>query len=131
MSPNHFFGIAAIIASTALLFSSFKTASAYPNGPNVSLGSNPIEAAQIDCNSQEQTLFANGNDAFIITDLIVSDGYSTGGVDLKLNGNTWMAFGENVVIAFESGIPIPPNATISCTTYYGRSVTITGYYAHP
>jgi len=131
MQSSHLFGIAAIIASIALLFSSVEHAFASPNGPNVSLGANPIEVAQVNCSNQSPTLFTTGNDAFIITDLIVADGYSTGGITLQLNGSNWLSFAENRIHAFSSGIPVPINSTLAVQCSYGRTVTISGYYAHP
>ena len=131
MDHRTLFGISAIILSSAVFVHSFNSANAFPQGPNVSMGSNPIASFYVACGQSSPTVLSTTSDLFIITDILVDDGYSTGGIDLQLNGSNWYAVGENVQIAMNSGLPVPLNSTLSCYSYYGRSMILSGYYAQP
>ena len=131
MDHRSLFGIAAILLSGAVFIHSLKSANAFPQGPNVGMGSNPIASFYVSCSQSEPTVLTTTSELFIITDILVSDGYSTGGIDLKLNGSSWYSLGENVQMAMQSGIPVPLNSTLSCYTYYGRNLVLSGYYAQP
>ena len=125
------FGAAAIIFSTGYFVRSFQPAQAFPQGPNVSMGSNPIAAFSDWCNNGAPTITTTGNDTLIITDIIVGDGASNDSATLRLNGVDWMTFPEITTQSFNSGFPVPPNSTLSCYAYYGKSIVISGYYTHP
>ena len=56
------FAIATIIFATGYFFRSFQPAQAYPQGPNVSLGSNPIVAFSSTCTSNNTTITTTGNE---------------------------------------------------------------------
>ena len=131
MDHRTLFGIAAIILSSAVFVHSFNAANAFPQGPNVSMGNNPIASFHVSCSQSNPTVLSTTSELFIITDILVSDGYSTGGIDLQLNGANWYSLGENVQMAMQSGIPVPLNSTLSCYTYYGRNLVLSGYYAQP
>ena len=131
MDHRTLFGIAAIILSSAVFVHSFNSANAFPKGPNVSMGSNPIASFHVSCSQSSPTVLTTTSELFIITDMLVSDGYSTGGIDLHLNGSNWYSLGENVQIAMNSGIPVPLNSTLSCYSYHGRNMIVSGYYAQP
>jgi len=125
------FAIAAIIFSTGYFLRSFQPAQAYPQGPNVSFGSNPIVAFSSTCTSSNTTITTTGNEILIITDIIVGDGSYSEGATLRLNGNDWMSFPKLTTQSFNSGFPVPTNSTLSCYAYYGKSIVISGYYTHP
>ena len=131
MDHRTLFGIAAIILSSSVFLHSLNSANAFPQGPNVGTGSNPIASFYVSCSQSSPTVINTTGELFIITDILVSDGYSTGGVDLQLNGSTWYSLGENVQMAMQSGIPVPLNSTLSCYSYYGRNLVLSGYYAQP
>ena len=122
---------AAIIFSSGYFLRSFQPAQAYPQGPNVSFGSNPIVAFSSNCNNSSATITTTGNEVLIITDIIVGNGSYDEGATLRLNGNDWMSFPEVTTQSFNSGFPVPPNSTLSCYAYYGKSIVISGYYTHP
>ena len=70
-------------------------ATAYPQGPNVSMGSNPREAFSINCNSASPTLLSTSKLTFIITDIIVADGGGTEDAQLSLNGSSFQRYPHN------------------------------------
>jgi len=76
MDYRSLFGIGFIIMATGYLFRSLQPANAYPTGPNVSMGSNPIDAFYVSCSQSEPAVLSTNNTVFIITDIFVSDGYS-------------------------------------------------------
>jgi hypothetical protein len=120
-----------LIAVLGYFAQSFSTAEAYPQGPNVSRGTNPVEAFSINCNSTTPTMVTTGNEKFIITDVVVANGGSTEDVTMYLNGSEWIRFPEMSMQSFNSGFPVPPNSTLTCYAYYSKRTIITGYYAHP
>ena len=127
---RNLFGLSTLIASVALLIWSIGETFAYPQGPNVSLGSNPIQVFQVSCNSSSPVIMTTANETFIITDLIVRSGSYTPGITLKLNGSGWLSFAQNKEFYFKSGLPVPPNSSLECQSSYGREVTVSGYIAH-
>ena len=131
MDYRNIFGLGFVIFSLGYFVRSFSPAIAGPNGPNVSMGSNPIASFYVSCSQSTPTILSTTSELFIITDILVSDGYSTGGIDLKLNSSNWFSLGENVQMAMQSGIPMPLNSTLSCYSYYGRDLILSGYYAQP
>ena len=131
MDYRNLFGIGFIILSLGYFVRSFQPANAFPQGPNISLGSNPIAAFNQSCGNSTPTILSTTNNIFIITDILINDGYSTDGVQFKLNGSNWIALGEDIEATLQSGLPIPVNSTLSCYSYYGRDVVISGYYTHP
>lgn len=120
-----------LLAVLGYLAHSFSIAEAYPQGPNVSRGTNPVEAFSINCNSSTPTMVTTGNEKFIITDVVVANGGSTEDVTMYLNGSEWIRFPETSMQSFNSGFPVPPNSTLTCYAYYSKRTIITGYYAHP
>ena len=129
--PQTLIGLALLIASAGYSYQSLQHANAYPQGPNVGLGSNPVEAFSFNCSSNSPQAFTTGNEMFIITDVIVADGTSTGTATLLLNGSDWLPFPEASVQSFNSGYPVPPNSTLSCIAYYPKRMAVAGYYAQP
>ena len=129
--PQLLLGSALLIASSGYAYRSLQQANAYPQGPNVSLGSNPVEAFSFNCSSGSPQAFTTGNEVFIITDVIVADGSGSGTATLILNGADWLPFPESSVQSFNSGYPVPPNSTLSCIAYYPKRMAVSGYYAQP
>lgn len=123
MSRNPF-GISAVIASIALLIWSIGETFAYPQGPNVSLGSNPIAAYYCNANTNwtNQT-----NETFIITDFASMN--NTAFIYLGGTANTDMRarFVEGTPISYVTGLPIPPSEFIHCGS---NAVVFSGYYTH-
>ena len=117
--------------SVGYLMGNIPFATAYPQGPNVSMGSNPIEAFAINCNSTTPTLLSTASLKFIITDIIVADGGGTEDAQLFLNGAAWFSVPEISTQSFNSGFPVPTNSTVTCYAYYSKRVIVSGYYAHP
>ena len=127
--PQLLISSAFLIASIGYAVQSLQQANAYPQGPNVGTGSNPIEAFSFMCTSSTPQAFTTGNELFIITDVVVTDGSYTESATLKLNGNDWISFPETSVFSFNSGFPVPPNSSLECYSYYSKRVAVSGYYA--
>ena len=127
--PQILLSSAIFIASLGYAYQSLQSANAYPQGPNVGMGSNPIEAFSFQCSSGSPQAFTTGNELFIITDVVVADGGGSEHAMLKLNGSDWIPFPEASVQSLNSGYPVPANSTLSCYAYYSKRVAISGYYA--
>ena len=128
MDYRNIFALAALIFSIGHTWNGIQSAHAYPTGPNVSQGSNPIHQAYKYCNGlSNETLVANtSNQDFIVTDIVVSNG----GVDILIDGITIM-FNTSGHIALRTGLKVSSGSTISCSDYSSYpGVTITGYYTH-
>lgn len=127
--PQILLSSAIFIASLGYAYQSLRSANAYPQGPNVAMGSNPVEAFSFQCNNTSPQSFTTGNELFIITDVVVTDGSYSESATIKLNGTDWLSFPELSVASFNSGFPVPPNSTINCYSYYSKRVAVSGYYA--
>ena len=143
---KHYFGIASIIFASACLIWSIGQAIAFPQSPNVSLGSNPaFSYYATSCTSDEVVATVPSDQVLIITDIISSvgdgddiiqfststttlgsfrvdhhvTGYSSGSIHRTMN---------NAHYKLHSGIVVPSSETLtlSCNS---NLVTITGYYA--
>ena len=121
---RNLFGISAVIASFALLIWSIGDTFAYPQGPNVSLGSNPIAANYCSAN----TNWTNAtNQTFVITDLASLNNTAylyvggTGHTDLRA------VFIEHSPISYVTGIPVSPGDYIHCGS---NAIVFSGYYTH-
>ena len=114
---NTLFGIASIIFGLAALVWSIGDSFAYPQGPNVSLGSNPI--VSIDCNSG-YTVPSNAD--LIITDFIGVNSYPS----LRLDGVNTISLTDGTH-NLTTGWRVPAGASISC---YSGSAYLTGYLTH-
>jgi len=112
--------IAALIASVALLISSIGNSFAYPHGPNVSTGTNPI--VSFNCDSAGYTVPSNSD--YIITDFIGVSGNpylhfdGTNSMYLNFAGNSTLMTGYRVSAGTE----------ITCTS---GGIHISGYRVHP
>jgi len=142
---KNLFGISAIIASLALLVWSIGETFAYPQGPNVSLGSNPI--VTILCSNSNGT----GNNVngfnnfttpyqvpsgfdFIITDM-GADAYNPTQIQID-NGNGyysvymhyWRGDGVPQTVTWNTGFNVPDGASVRCSS--NGDGFISGYLAH-
>ena len=111
------FGYAAILFGIGFVIRSFVPAYAY-NGPNISLGSNPIEHF-----SGSGTVFSNtsGRD-FIITDVSCNG-------DTVLNissSNAWFCR-AGASHSFSSGLRVSDGENVTASGYV---LFLSGYYAH-
>lgn len=142
---RHYFGLSTLLASVALLIWSIGETFAFPQGPNVSTGSNPI--VTLDCGTTSTTSsdilgypsFTNpyqvpaGFD-YIITDLGAH--YSNNTSILVDNGNNWQtiyshyfsAQGTTQGFSLETGVKVPSGAFVKCqSSAFGF---VSGYLAH-
>lgn len=127
MDYRNLFGTAAIILSCAVLIQSLNSANAFPQGANVSMGSNPIDQTMIACNGNESWT-NNTNSTFIITDLIVyGQSYV---INLYIDNNMIVKWVGNSEFNMNSGIKVNPGQVITCDGQTNRYFTISGYYAH-
>ena len=143
MDYRNILAFAAVIFATGYLVRSFQPANAFPQGPNVSMGSNPIESwAGRGNNWDTLTTLANN---FVITDISVywSDSGS-GDCRFYLSTDTtsssylfegWIreeySYLSQIERSFASGIPVAAGQTLYAKT--SNSIcryNISGYYTH-
>ena len=112
-------GMSAVIASCALLIWSIGETFAYPQGPNVSLGSNPIAASVAPTQLDELN-----QSTFVITDLASLNKhllFYVGGTDPDLRS----VFIEHSPISYVTKF-ISPGDFIHCSS----NAVFSGYYTH-
>ena len=112
----------------ALLVWSLGETYAFTQGPNVSMGSNPVES--IFCINKSFTYTVPAEQRLIVTDisLLLSSGNTA---DLQSNGATvWSTRGSNSTpvqhIHLKSGIPFEANEVLLCA----GQMSLTGWFAH-
>ena len=109
-----------LIASIALLISSTGNSFAYPQGPNVSTGTNPI--VTFNCNSSGYTVPTTSD--YIITDFI---GVSSSPYMNFDGGNTlYLNFSGNSTLM--TGYRVSAGTVISCGS---GNIHVSGYLVHP
>ena len=86
MNHRNILAVGFVILCSAVFVYSFKTANAVPKGPNISMGSNPIQSWAGRGSSGWKTLDTLTND-FIITDLLVSGTSSYCAVTVSTQNN--------------------------------------------
>lgn len=128
MDYRNILALAVLVLSIGHTWNSIQSAHAFPAGPNISTGSNPIEQSYKYCNglTNETVLSNTTNQSFIVTDLVVTGG----SVDILIDGNTIMNI-NSTHVALKTGLRIDGGSVISCTDNgsYPR-VTLVGYYTH-
>jgi len=112
----------------AVFVHSLKSANAFPQGPNVGLGSNPTADFYGSCNNSP--IFTTAVDeVFIITDISVGSYPYAGSISLNKDTNTNIPFSYGEDRSFQSGLKVPSNTPVQCTG--NVSILISGYYAQP
>ena len=106
----------ALISSVALLIFAMGNSFAYPQGPNISLGSNPI--VSFSCNSTAYVVPANND--YVITDFIGV--YS--GPYIYLDGVNTMYLSQSGNFGLTTGWKVPSGTAITCN---GGNVYLSGY----
>lgn len=126
MKPNYFLSVGFLLLCASIFMNSLTNANAYPQGPNVSLGQNPIDNYSSPCNSWDTLFTNNTNQIFTITDVVLTyTGNSA--ATLRVNGQYIYQSQDNY--GFISGLKIQPGETVECS-FNGNRVTISGYYTH-
>ena len=131
MDYRNLLGTAAIILSCAVLIQSLNSANAYPQGPNISLGSNPIDSANTTCSNSYTNLFTNNtSNTFVITEIILGSGNAA---ELKIDNQTIFyanSFsGRTSFYPLNTGFIVLPGSSVTCA-HSGDHMTISGYYTH-
>lgn len=123
------FGWGFLCFGVGFLVWSIGQAGAYPQGPSVDLGSNPIWSYAGACTSVSYTVPA-GQD-LIVTDIMKTGG-STGYITrLQIDGTTFFSSYAYDLLSYNTGFKIPSGSVISCTQDSGsHTVTISGYFVH-
>ena len=126
MDYRNLFGIAVIILSGSVFVHSLNSANAFPQGPNVSIGGNPIDHGYGNCNNSDIVFTNNASQVFIITDISKFYDAQYNGTELKVNGTTiWHSRGN---FNFRSGLRVSPGDVVTCSG--NNPLTISGYYTH-
>ena len=134
---KHYFGIASIIFATACLIWSIGQATAYPQGPNISRGSNPVFSVS-SSNYTTHTLYTNNTQGVaIITDFIAkgSINYTCNRTFTVSNSTDSISMSSSsdgmYHLALQSGLQVPSGESIEVSGgNYCSNVSISGYYAH-
>ena len=134
---KHYFGIASIIFASACLIWSIGQAIAFPQGPNTSLGSNPVFSVS-SVNYASHTLYTNNTTApAIITDFIAK-----GAVNYNCERNFTVSNSTEAIsisagtdgiyhMSLQSGLKVPAGESLQVSGgNYCAHVSISGYYAH-
>ena len=135
MDYRNILALAAVIFAAGYFVRSFQPAYAFPQGPNVSIGSNPIENFYGNANQTGSLTF---QDNFILTTLISStdscapkiDGtaFHTGSGSINMFYYRYAYFHPSPFSAGTAKLHIPSGSVLSlnnCSNYY-----IEGYYTH-
>ena len=141
---NHkqLFGFAAIILSSSVFVRSF----AYANGPNTSLGANPIFSfASTSCSSGQSVVSVPTGQVLVITD-IYSGSSARESLQLKTASGTLLGdfqvirnysqshynfFIKGGEVSLRSGIVVPEGEDLVLYCGSQNRVTLSGYYAQP
>jgi hypothetical protein len=137
------FGYAAILLSIGFVIRSITFAYAYPTGPNVSMGSNPIENFYgfDGISGQSNNTIFTSTSLFIITQFLSNNNDWCG---LQIDGqsvfnhynnslglertNSYSSFKGTIVVSAGSTVSIKnlhPSSQMNCAYY------LEGYYTHP
>jgi hypothetical protein len=140
---KHLFGISTLIMSIALLIWSIGETFAFPQGPNVSLGSNPI--VTLDCGSTTTSTDIGGyptySNPYVVPagfDYIITDlgAHYSGATSISVdNGNGWKSLyshyfsaqGTTQGFSLQTGAKVPSGASVRCS---GNDGFVSGYLAH-
>jgi hypothetical protein len=143
---KHLFGISTLIMSIALLIWSIGETFAYPQGPNVSLGSNPI--VTLDCGSTTTSTDIGGyptySNPYVVPagfDYIITDlgAHYSGATSINVdNGNGWKNLHVQYFVpnggnaqsggfSLQTGAKVPSGASVRCS---GNDGFVSGYLAH-
>ena len=135
---KHLFGIAAVISSVALLIFSIGETFAYPQGPNVSLVSNPIVTLSCFGHNHYQNVYQVPTGmTLVITDFHIgsdTNGYIRVGASSSL-GNAdnilrhYLYNGSPTHMSFSSGITVAEGLYVQCTGGNDGSFAA-GYLTH-
>jgi len=133
-------GLITVLAFALGIAVSSKPASGYPAGPVISYGANPLWTLGGNTGSTA-IISAPADQDMVITDLILSPGYSTLGVaTLTASSGTVMgqfylqsysSIERHVRHAFAGGIRIPRGESVTLTSDTTVYYSISGYYAQP
>ena len=135
---KHLFGIAAIISSVALLIFSIGETFAYPQGPNISLGANPIVTLSCFGHTHYQNVYqVPAGMTLVITDFHIgsdTNGYIRVGSTSSLNNNDnilrhYLHNASPTHMSFSSGITVAEGLYVQCTGGNDGSFAA-GYLTH-
>jgi len=114
------FSISSLIFALGFLISSIGDSFAYPQGPNISMGSNPI--VSFDCNGNGYTVPSTSD--YIMTDFLAvsSSPY------MQFDGGSTMYFNFAGNSTLMTGYRVPSGTTITCGS---GGIHVSGYLVHP
>ena len=99
---------------------------AFPQGPAINSGANPIWSYAGDCSSLSYTVPA-GQD-FIVTDILKTGGSQNYASDIKADGQIFARLYLYELLSFRTGFKVDSGSTLSCTQQSSsHTITLTGY----
>ena len=131
---------ALVILSLGFVARSIASAYAYPAGPSISAGGNPVFS--VSTLSHTGTIFTNStNFTAVITDIFVENtataGYCRMKFDVSNGGDSFITssyfYGGSPISNLSSGIKVPSGESITTSVNIGSycgGAAISGYYAH-
>ena len=143
---RHYFGLSTLLASVALLIWSIGETFAYPQGPNVSMGSNPIVTIHCASGNSALSTYPNIDNRYVVPsgyDYIVTDvGFGSGSTKTEIyinDGNGYKTLfslspvGYNwdpgfASASFNTGIKVLSGHSVYCG--YNGAAFISGYLVH-
>ena len=141
---RHYFGLSTLLASVALLIWSIGETFAFPQGPNVSMGSNPIVTIQCASGQAAIPSYPNIDNPYVVPsgyDYIVTDvgiyGNSTFTVINVDDGSGYKALysaagqasgDRELGFSFNTGMKIMSGHSVYC--YHSQTAIISGYLVH-
>ena len=158
MDYRHLFGTAAIILSGAVFVHTLNKANAFPQGPTINLGSNPLFSIGGTISNSTAVIFTAPSDQIMVTtDIILSMHNDSCASDITLSNSSntlaqfelhskWRPPGSgayygamsqtqatSIQHAFNSGIPLSVGDSLEITESGNCNIayTISGYYAQP
>ena len=124
---RHYFGLSTLLASVALLIWSIGETFAFPQGPNVSMGSNPVVSFYCHPGSTSNNSYVvPSNFEFIITDIIAGSSSATS-VIYADGVSVAQIVGSQRSVSFSTGYKVQASSNIYCAS---SGSYISGYLAH-
>ena len=109
-----------------LFFWQEKHVVAFPQGPAINSGTNPIWSYSGDCTGLSYTV-PSGQD-FIVTDILKTGGNQGYASDIKSDGQIFARLYQYDLLSFRTGFKVNSGSTLSCTQQSSsHTITLTGY----
>ena len=115
-----------VIGSLLFFFGQERRGSAFPQGPAINSGVNPIWSYSGDCTALSYPI-PSGQD-FIVTDLLKTGGSQNYASDIKVDGQIFARLYHFELLSFRTGFKVNSGSTLDGTQQSSsHTITLTGY----